>query len=192
VRSHPLKASSLILILAAASIATTYAYLSTLPAKSGPQAFIESYPLKLTVGLNKTEFALGENITINMSLENISNETITLTFYSEFIYYDIESEQHHALRFEYVITHTNGTEICRWSDDRGALAIENHVTLDPGQKLFNMFLWDQKIAIEKYAQIPAGTYCVKAVMPPAEGRTFRINDGPLIGLSTPSITFTIG
>ena len=192
VKNHPLKASSLVLILAAASIATTYAYLSTLPAKSGPQASIESYPLKLTVGLNKTEFALGENITINISLENVSNETITLTFYSAFAGIDIENEYHQA-HFEYVITDINGTEICRWSDSRGALAVVNYVTLDPGQKLFNMFVWDQDIGDDDAVQIPVGTYHVRAAMPPGKSGGFNINsDTAWVSLETPSIMFTVG
>ena len=192
VRSHPLKASSLVLILVVASSVVVYAYFSTLPAKSGPQASIESLPLKLTIRLDKTSFQQGENITINISVENVSNETIKITFPMSFGYLD-DQNKWHEVYFDFVIVDENDTEIWRWSRPKLAFQMIYDVVLGAGEKLTNILVWNQDIGVDDAVQIPVGTYHVRATMPAGKSGGFNINsDTAWVSLETPSIMFTVG
>jgi len=188
--SHPLRAASLIVIVAVASVAAAYAYISVRSPQAGPQVSVVSQPLKLTIGLDKTEFKLSENITIYCSVENVGNETITILFLNRYGYVD-DQYNYHRVYFDFIITAANGTEIYRWSHWHGALASTYEVILDPGEKLENTFTWNQKIDLLERVQAPVDTYFIKAVMPPGRS-TFQIKPGPNISLETPSITFVIG
>lgn len=73
-------------ILAATAIIITvlcggaYAYWVSLPLPrtAGPSVSITSTPLQLSIGLDKTEYATTDNLTVYFSLRNISNRTITV------------------------------------------------------------------------------------------------------------------
>ena len=192
VRSHPLKASLLVLILVVASSVVAYAYFSTLPAKSGPQASIESQPLKLTIRLDKTSFQQGENITINISVENVSNETIKITFPESFGYLD-DQNKWHQVYFDFVIVDENDTEIWRWSYPKLAAQMIYDVVLGAGEKLTNILVWNQNIyrGFDVF-QIPAGTYHVRAAMPAGESSIDIDGGSKGVSLETPSIMFTVG
>jgi hypothetical protein len=58
-----------------------YAYWVSLPLPrtAGPRVSITSTPLQLSIGLDKTEYAATDNLTVYFSLRNISNKTVTLT-----------------------------------------------------------------------------------------------------------------
>ena len=68
-----------ILVVGLASIAYAYWISSLLPGTTGPRVSITSPPLQLSMGLDKTAYATTDNLTVNFSLRNISNETVTLT-----------------------------------------------------------------------------------------------------------------
>jgi hypothetical protein len=50
-----------------------------LPKTAGPSVSITSAPLQLSIGLDKTEYAATDNLTVYFSLRNISNKTVTVT-----------------------------------------------------------------------------------------------------------------
>jgi hypothetical protein len=58
-----------------------YAYWVSLPLPrtAGPSVSITSTPLQLSIGLDKTEYAVTDNLTVYFSLRNISNKTVTVT-----------------------------------------------------------------------------------------------------------------
>jgi len=187
-RSHPLRAASLIVIVAVASVAAAYAYISVRLPQAGPQVSVVSHPLKLAIGLDKTEFKPDENITVGCSVENIGNETITITFSSIYGYVDNQNN-FHEVYFDFIITDATNTEIYKWSYRQGALGSTYEVTLKPGEELKNTFTWKQNT---NYADVlvSTGTYFIKGIMPPGRSE-FQINHGPWISLETPSMTFAI-
>ena len=188
-RCHPLRAALLIVIVAAASVAAAYAYISVRLPQAGPQVSVVSQPLKLTIGLDKTEFKLGENITVGCSVENVGNETITITFSSRYGYLD-DQDKFHRVYFDFIVTDANGTEIYKWSWGQGAAAATYEVAINPGEELKNAFTWKQNVNCPEDLLVSRGTYFIKGTMPPGAS-IFRINNGPSIRLETPSITFTI-
>ena len=68
-----------ILIVGLASIAYAYWVSLPLPGAAGPSVSITSPPLQLSMGLDKTEYATTDNLTVYFSLRNISNKTVTVT-----------------------------------------------------------------------------------------------------------------
>jgi hypothetical protein len=58
-----------------------YAYWVSPPLRTtaGPSVSITSAPLQLSIGLDKTEYATADNLTVYFSLRNISNKTVTVT-----------------------------------------------------------------------------------------------------------------
>ena len=74
-RSH--KSILLVSVLLIASFAISV-YFASLPPRTGPQVSITSFPVELSFGLDKTEYASGENITIEFYVRNISNATLRM------------------------------------------------------------------------------------------------------------------
>jgi hypothetical protein len=66
-------------ILVVSLAVSGYAYWVLLPPQGGPRVTITSPPVEFSMELDKTEYQYGENITIIFSLENISNQTITIS-----------------------------------------------------------------------------------------------------------------
>ncbi len=72
------KAGFLVAVVAMALIASVYAYYALLPPQKGQLALITSPPIEFSMELNKADFASDENVTVRLSLKNISNKTITV------------------------------------------------------------------------------------------------------------------
>jgi len=102
-------------------------------------------PLELKLELQKTEFVQGEPINITVSLKNIGNTTITITF-TEKILGGIYPDVYNA----------SGTKV--WG--RGLLpqAIER-ITLEPNEGISRTYTWNQ-ITIGERKQVPKGTYAI--------------------------------
>jgi len=68
-------------VIIALLCAGAYAYWVSLPLPrtAGPRVSITSTPLQLSIGLDKTEYAATDNLTVYFSLRNISNKTVTVT-----------------------------------------------------------------------------------------------------------------
>lgn len=184
--NYPLKVllSSLLIGSVVVSSIVAALYFSSQLHGIGPQASVESYPLSLSVGLDKTEFMLGENITVRCAIKNISNETITITFYAAYGYVD-DNRVYHQVYCDFIVTDINGTEVYRWSQIQGALGTIYSITLNPNEERANNLLWWPPLLKE----VPPGTYFVRARTPTTG--TFQINNGPRISIESPSIKFII-
>jgi len=182
---HPKRVLLLGSILIVALVVATFAYLTSLPPRIGPQASIVSSPIEFSIEMEKTDFQQGENINVTLSLTNTSNKTITLLWGS---YY---AEWGQRIYFDYYIVNANGTKVYQYSHERGYLASTVEKVLNPGDQIANFYNWYQICADPSgnYAIAPKGTYSVV-------GLTRRILitvDGKANGVSlaTPSIDFTI-
>jgi hypothetical protein len=177
-------------LLIAVLAMSVYAYLASLPPAAGPLVTIASQPLQLSLQIDKTEYTIGENITIRFWLKNTSNKTITIT-YSDAYYYDGR-----FMAFDFIITSVNGSEIYSYGDTHGAEAAVTPFTLDAGQEINQTVLWEQtawnQLRTEE-VQVPAGTYYIRAAIPPGTANSMFGITGNAHGirLETPSITFLI-
>ncbi|NWG11693.1 hypothetical protein HXY33_08140 [Candidatus Bathyarchaeota archaeon] len=187
----------LILILMAASVAAVFTYFGFFSPNTAPYASVESYPLKASIELNKSKFAVGEPVAILCKFENISNETITVIFPSGWQIYDPRDppqNNYKPVYFTFIVTDANCTVVYRWGLNTGSSGSLVFCTMDPGAERSTLFYWYQETDYDypEYAQVPSGEYQVKAVMPPNIGGVW-INDvrGQNIRLETPSIPFTI-
>jgi hypothetical protein len=211
--SRSRKIMLLIVILVASLAAGVYSYRVSLPSPKsvGPSVSITSSPIQFSVGLDKTEYASSENLTVYFSLRNISNETVTVTElewygldlsspYSEFKLksnaegVSIPSENPHFLNgvFHFYFS---------WVDDNGT------VILDTSQLLLYQSVYDIIFAPNGclnqtlYISIPAflGTGAI-----PAQTRNFQITGilyhilinstklpDDIIDIRTPSIGFAV-
>jgi hypothetical protein len=188
--SRSRKAAFIAAFLIAVLAVSVYAYLASLPSPPGPRVTITSPPLQFSMQLDKTEYRLGENVTIKFWLKNTSNMTITLHCSSIFPY---EGGHGTPMLFDFIITRANGTEIYRWSEWHGAAEVVYDFTLDPGQEINQTNTWFQTsgdLLYPKEVQVPAGTYYIRGVIPP--GRVgFGVSGVGRIALETPSVAFVI-
>jgi hypothetical protein len=67
------------LVIIVASALTAYAYWKSLHSTNGPKVTLTSPPFELSFALDKTEYSLKDNMSINFCLRNTSNKTVTLT-----------------------------------------------------------------------------------------------------------------
>lgn len=70
----------LTIVVVAVLCGSVFAYWVSLPSHktAGPSVSITSTPLQLSIGLDKTEYATTDNLTLYFSLRNISNKTVTV------------------------------------------------------------------------------------------------------------------
>jgi len=181
-RANPLKVFSVVLVLAVVSGVAVYAYLGLLTPQAG-RATITSPPIEFSMELDKAEYLLGENVTIKLSLKNISNRTITLYWSKFYAHYDM------VMYFDFYVMHSNTTLVYQWTEDHIALPAVLEETLNPGEQLISIYVWHQTTAYPDRAQVPAGTYFVRGftrrVGLTVEGQT------SVITLETPSIAFIV-
>jgi len=189
-KNRRFEASLVILCLTVASIVAAKTYITSSQPMTKPQTSIEYPPLRLTMVLDKTDFAAGEDLTIGFTLKNISNETVTIT-YSEAIYGE---EEGHMFRlcFSFEILDANNTRVHSYTHGWGATQALWSLNLHPMEEISQTMHWNQKPDYDDSSRVPSGPYSIRAIIPPRyPASTFWINNGPRIGLETPSITFTI-
>jgi hypothetical protein len=163
-----------------------YAYLASLPPPPGPLVTVASPPLQFSMQIDKTEYNMGENITMTFWLKNTSNKTITITYPDFNVYFG------HVVLFDFIITDMNGTEIYRWSSVHAHLCAKYKFTLNPGEEINQTNFWSQDTYWEE-GKVPAGTYYIRAAMPSSgAGAMFGVTGNTHgIRLETPSIMFLI-
>jgi len=182
-QKNPLRVFSLVLIVVIASVVAVHAYWRLSSPQAGPRVSVTSLPLEFSMELNKAEFQPGENVTIKLSLKNIGNKTITLSWYEYYAYYDA------LMYFDFYIIDANGTLVYQWTKDHAALLAVLKRTLSPGEQLTSVYPWYQLNGYPNEAQVPAGTYTVR-------GSTRKVgltveDQTAAITLETPTITFII-
>lgn len=183
--SRSRRAVLLVVVLAAVSILGAYAYEASLPSHEGPRASIVSPPVEFSVEMNKPDFALGENVTVSLSVKNTSNSTIQLNWGS------YSGSDGRPMHFDFCITDINDTVIYQFGRWHMWLAVKVSKVLKPGEQLTSVFIWWQRGGSEPSSEVPVpkGTYFLRGltrrVRLAVDGQTTEIE------LETPTITFTV-
>lgn len=184
--SRSRRAVLLVAVLAAVSILGAYAYEASLPMHEGPRASIVSPPVEFSVEMNKPDFALGENVTVSLSLKNTSNSTIQLAWG------DFSGSDSGVMYFDFCITDINDTVIYQFSQWHMWEAVKVSKVLKPGEQLASVFIWWQRTGQPESSvdvPVPKGTYFLRgltrAVRLAVDGQTTEIE------LETPTVTFTV-
>lgn len=182
-----------------------YAYRLSLP-QVGPRVTITSPPLEFSMQLDKTEYGVGENMTIVFDLKNISNETISLAkgecdpvdpHYGGLISTEANGANMQQgpqgslsglFHFGFSIVDENGTDVYRHVE--GWLQAVYEIVLEPGGYVKQTLLLDpvtQTLIANQLVDghpLLSGTYQITAIL------DFSVNKAG-VTLETPSITFTI-
>jgi hypothetical protein len=185
--SRPRKVGLLAAVLVIVLVVSSYAYMASLQPQEGPLVSVISPPLEFSMQLNKTEFLLGEDVMVRLSLKNIGNETIGLSWADFRGYEDV------LMYFDFIVTDSNNTVVFQYSKVYGALFLVLDRTLNPGEQLVSAVPWIQITVhpqeVPSHQQVPAGTYNVRGLSRKM-GLTVG-NQTTIITLETPTITFTI-
>ena len=167
---------------------STYAYYRSLPPPSVPRASIISWPLNFQIEIDKTEYLQGENASIILTLSNISNETISLTW-AEISYAPPPSNG----TFSFHITDANENLVYDWLEFRVNATELLIRTLAPGDSLTAVFVWEQQTRTGQYPRrfAPAvkGTYGIRGYTSTMQVQSTHgtVNTS----LEPPSISFAI-
>lgn len=137
---------------------------------------VTGYPFKLSIWLAKTTFEVGEHVNVSLLIENISNETLVLSFadgadHFWFIVYDGDWQK----IYELVLYYGQGEPV--------------FVNFKPGDKATSTYIWRQNFVNQTipnnwhFEPVPAGMYNVVGVFLSISLNNLRIE--------TPSIAITI-
>lgn len=109
---------------------------------------------KLTISLDKTEFNPGENIDVNLVVQNLREENVTLTFSSGY-------------QFDFVVYDEDSKVVCSWSDDKAFIQAITHFSLGPGESRNWVGSWNQTVyngLTGEYLPISSGTYYLRGIL----------------------------
>jgi len=174
----------LVSVLIVALVAATFAYLTSLPPSIGPRASIISDPVEFSIEMDKTDFEKDENVSVRVSLKNISNRTVTLKWGK---YHSPEGQ---TICFDFHVLDVNNSLIYHFSQLHGALLSSKTIVLNASQLWVNYFRWYQEFDYpQDLVKVPAGVYSIV-------GLTNRVgltigNETRIVELETPSITIRI-
>jgi len=179
----------LVIILVSSSI---YAYYWSLPPHTGPRVSLVSPPLEFSLQLEKTTFARGENISISISLRNISNRTVTMSWLGYgatdagslrdgYVVSSVfPAGTPKRLVLDFLVSDENGTVIGELINRVESSVVS--LTLAAGETATQTFLWYTSIDL-----IPSGLYYLKATT-----SSMYVNEWPSFEqLETSSITIEI-
>ena len=110
--------------------------------------------VKLTISLDKTEFNPGENIDINLVVQNLREENVTFTFSSGY-------------QYDFVVYGENLEVVCAWSDDQEFIKAFTSFSLEPGESRNWVWNWNQMVynrLTGEYSSIGSGTYHLRGVL----------------------------
>ncbi len=178
-------------ILIATVVVTASVYWIFYMPRNSPRVSVISDPIELSFALDKTEFAVGENISMNFILKNLSNTSLDVAFSSPTIG---DSDVDNGMKgqfmiFGYLIEDENDTEVFRSSHTRTSLSVVWHLAIGPLEQRSQTVLWDQNLKYPDYQDLSSGEYSIRGMIPPTSRIT--INGGPAIVIETPSIAFTV-
>ena len=184
-RSHPERALFLGSVIIIALIVATSAYINSLRPIIGPRASVVSDTIEFSIGLNKTNFEQNEDVYVAISLTNISNKTMTISWSS---YYYAFGQQ---LYFDFYVTGSNGSRVFQWSHFVAACLAATNKVLNPGEVLTNFYKWPQiytDLPVYDVPTVPAGTYSVVGF---TRAMALKTDSQTRISLETPSLSFSI-
>lgn len=169
-------------------IASSYAYLVSLPPHEGPTATILSYPFEFSIQLNKDRYQqfqqdVYDNVSITLTLRNIGNKTISVAWDS---YYSIGRK---LMFFDVLITDSNGMYLYQLSRVHFQIASRVSRTLEPGAQLVCLLVWQQWTDDPSHPFAEKGEYLVKGLT----RNMYAVMDDmkQSIRLETPTIFFSI-
>lgn len=163
-----------VMLVALASSAYAYWRINATPSQT-LYVTATSPPLELRMELDKTEFELGENVTVYLSLKNVGDHTINVTF------------PHIGNKFYITVRDANSTAI--YESLRGGFHALWVIPLDPREVINETIVWPQVKQLHE-------TWDLKEKVPPGTYTLTGHSEGNLITaterLVTPPITITIG
>lgn len=110
--------------------------------------------VKLTISLDKTEFNPGENIDVNLVVQNLREENVTFSFSSGY-------------QFDFVVYDEDFEVVCAWSDDKAFIQAITHFSLGPGESHNWVGNWNQMVysaLTGEYSPIDSGTYHLRGIL----------------------------
>ena len=134
--------------------------------------------------LNKTTFAQGEDIFIDLHLKNVGNETMFVEWSSWIAVGDEQLNQH--LHFDFLVTDASNLTMHHDRFYQGRVLNEY---LNPREELINLYIWHswEQTVYPGGPKIPKGVYFVKGLTRPMSVGTSRgwiemSLETPLIGI----------
>lgn len=145
-----------------------------------------TYPFKLVMNLNKTEYKLGELVTIDLRLINIGNSTVTLGF----------RNRNPQLWLGFKVYNASD-DLVLTSRSLGFPSLEaiTEVSLSPSSFIGQTHEWDQKAGDRWYNlhQLKAGTYKIIGFLDDLCALNNITNyETPPIQIETPPIQISVG
>jgi archaellum component FlaF (FlaF/FlaG flagellin family) len=108
----------------------------------------EQAGLEITMQLEKTEYSLGEQICITVTITNIGNQAINFSYT--------------AWSFDFLVYNNTDNNIYQWSNQIFPQYVVN-MPLDPGMGLTRVLVWPQTCNITTLSEgvpVSAGTYFI--------------------------------
>jgi hypothetical protein len=110
--------------------------------------------VRFAMSLDKLKFNLGENIDVNLVVQNLRNENVTFTFSSGY-------------QFDVVVYDENFEVVCAWSDDKAFIQVFTGFSLKPGESRNWVWNWNQTVhnrSTGEYSPVGSGTYRLLGVL----------------------------
>ena len=190
-------------VLAVVLVLSGVYVLLSLPPHMGSRASAVFGPLEFSLQLEKRFFVRGENISVSISLKNISNQTITMGwaeygiripadwdgYFMSSIFSESGPTRWRAV-LNFVASDENGTWIYGFIGRRELSEVSR--ALAPDETVTQTFLWNQKVD-NRWSEspvvvlIPFGTYYIKALSLPTRVEEWPFFEQP----ETPSMTIRI-
>jgi len=177
-----LTAAVLIVIL----VVSMYAiYRSSFPLSKGSRASIISGPVEFSVETDRSDFHQGENMSVRVSLRNIGNKTITLTYGGYYMSLDKRAY------FDFHVLDENYTRIYRWSQLHGETLAGRILVINASEQVTSYFSWYMAYDYPNDTTLVApGKYWIIGSTRQA-GLSIDGRENVLLDLETPSIAITI-
>lgn len=90
-------------------------------------------------------FLQGEIITFYLTVYNSGNQAAVMNFYN-------------AQQFDFIISHPNGEEVWRWSEDMAFASVVTELVIEPGESVGFSISWDQQLPNEQ--SLSTGSYTI--------------------------------
>jgi hypothetical protein len=91
-------------------------------------ARVDAHGLKLRAHLTRSSYSIGEDLILELSLQNTQTTPITIAFPS-------------SQRFDFVVLNHEGNEVYRWSRDKAFLTVISKVMLSPSESIDEQLSW---------------------------------------------------
>ncbi len=192
-RRMSVRAFLLVLTPVVASVVAALAYSGILSPSTVVQASVDVYPLRLSIELDKANFARNETVNILCKLKNISNKPVEIVFSAFTSSYDWSRDNYpYVAYFDLVIRDEEDRMIYRWGENQIFGAAFYSFTVEPGQEKSTPYWLYQGVDYSGHVKVPPGQYKITAAVPPSAGGKMNMwLNGQEMRLETPPVMFTI-